>query len=259
MTDLQILIHDEVQLIDWGESRATGPWVKLRLADIQQLEVFRGLDTATAKKTGHIFNMTLSQGDILSVEPDLGIQPGQIACVPESRYGAEAKALRLSSFFRAPDVWKSVGSDAEFHAWVQNQMCIVCGGQDFIEGTGEFMCEAAHVRRAGESGTAYKADYAQVPMCHAHHGIQHQNGELQIYRDFMFLKHNTSKHVTLDQAKDWLDKKRIETVQEWCWETLKTKLGAESWSQIMPVALYDWAVSNDVASYLPREYLTMED
>src|SRR5687768_7143146 len=32
----------------------------------------------------------------------------------KERYGQEAKALRLSAFFRTPAVWGAVGTDAEF-------------------------------------------------------------------------------------------------------------------------------------------------
>jgi hypothetical protein len=64
----KILLHDEVQLLDWGESRSAGPYIKFRLKDPAMLEVFRGMDTATAKKEGHVLNLTVSQGDIASVE-----------------------------------------------------------------------------------------------------------------------------------------------------------------------------------------------
>lgn len=62
----KILLHEEVQLMDWGESRSAGPFVKFRLDDPQLLEIFRGMDTATAKRTGHILNITVSAGDIIA-------------------------------------------------------------------------------------------------------------------------------------------------------------------------------------------------
>lgn len=61
----KVLLHEEVQLMDWGESRSAGPFVKFRLDDPQLLEVFRGMDTASAKRTGHILNITVSEGDII--------------------------------------------------------------------------------------------------------------------------------------------------------------------------------------------------
>lgn len=264
--DLKILLHDEVQLIDFGESRAIGPWIKLRLADIEQLAIFRGLDTATAKKTGHIFNVTLSQGDIIGTATGpitkgkagdrtyggfIGEETGK------ARYGDEARQLAQSSFFRRPEVWAAVGSDLTFQAWVISQPCIICGDGDWVNG--ERYCEPAHVRRSDESGTAFKADYACVPMCNAHHiGIQHQHGETQAYRTYLMNKKGHEQLVTLPQAKDWFDKKRIETVFQWCWETVKAELGYDSWAEVPPPELFRWAmkhkITGDKTLWLPRCY-----
>lgn len=269
MTDnLKILLHDEVQLIDFGESRAIGPWIKLRLADIEQLAIFRGLDTATAKKTGHIFNVTLSQGDIIAEDTRTGEekQASAIRVMDEwcgkfnastRQYGDEARQLAQSSFFRRPEVWAAVGSDLTFQAWVISQPCIICGDGDWVNG--ERYCEPAHVRRSDESGTAFKADYACVPMCNAHHiGIQHQHGETQAYRTYLMNKKGHEQLVTLPQAKDWFDKKRIETVFQWCWETIKAELGYDSWAEVPPPKLLLWATAHDVAGkdgmWMPRCY-----
>jgi len=173
------------------------------------------------------------------------------------QYGAQAKALRLSSFFRTPEVWRAVGSQEDFTEWVQNQGCIVCGMQDYTGmDSGESKCEAAHVRRAGESGTSFKADYALVSMCHEHHRhAQHDHGETKAFREYLRLKNNAPERlVTEAEAKDWFNKKRIETVQAWCWDTLKTKLGYDSWAEISPIVLSDWAEKNAVFHYLPNEY-----
>jgi len=80
--DINILLADEIQLLDFGESRSIGPWIKLRLNDPDQLAVFRGMDTATAKKTGHIMNLVLSQGDIAAMAED-----DRPACRPKSCIG----------------------------------------------------------------------------------------------------------------------------------------------------------------------------
>src|SRR5262245_14745507 len=45
----------------------------------------------------------------------------------------------------------------------------------FVNGEGR--CVAAHVRRASDSGTAYKAAYSCVPLTDAEHRLQHQKGE----------------------------------------------------------------------------------
>lgn len=268
--DLKILLHDEVQLIDFGESRAIGPWIKLRLADIKQLAIFRGLDTATAKKTGHIFNVTLSQGDIIPEDTRTGEekQASAIRAMDEwcekfnastRQYGDEARQLAQSSFFRRPEVWAAVGSDEQFQTWVRVTLpCIVCGDRDFDPDTGIGRCEFAHVRRAGEAGTAYKPEYSGVPMCHNHHDTQHQHGETRAYRAHLLRKNGREQQVTLDQAQDWFDKKRIETVFQWCWETAKEKLGYDSWAEVPPPELFRWAmkhkITGDKTLWLPRCY-----
>ena len=53
----------EAQLLGWGDGRNSGPWIKLRLADPETLDKFRGLDTATAKNTGHLFDLALIETD----------------------------------------------------------------------------------------------------------------------------------------------------------------------------------------------------
>lgn len=60
---VKTILADEVQLLGWGDGRQTGPWIKLRLADPNHLEIFRGLDTATSTKAGHIFDLLLAEND----------------------------------------------------------------------------------------------------------------------------------------------------------------------------------------------------
>ena len=177
-------------------------------------------------------------------------------------YGQQAKELAQSSFFRTPAVWKAVGTVAEFQAWVQQQDCIVCGNQDFPPDTGIGRCEFAHVRRAGEAenqpeaaGTSYKPEYSGVPMCNAHHDLQHQHGETRAYRAHLVSKTGSEQQVTLDQAKDWFNKQRIQHLFKWCWETVKEELGYDSWARVPPRELHDWAEQHGIAQYLPPCYL----
>lgn len=248
VSDLKVIHHDECQLLDWGESRSTGPWVKLRLADTEYLEAFRGLDTATAKKTGHIFNVTITQGDIIADKTD--DWPGDIVNTDgaasdvvydrhkskKSLYGQQAKELRLSSFFRRPEVWRAVGTDQEFLDWLKTQDC--CAAKNYHNGD----IVAAHVRRvANGSGTGIKPEYSAIPLCDEHHQLQHQKGESAV------------------APREWWDKKRIEHLQKWCWETLKTKLGYTSWSDVPPWELLTWAEKVEVSGkdgsmWLPRCY-----
>lgn len=49
----------EVQLADFGESAASGPWSKFRHADHQELDPFRGKDRASRSKAGQRYYMLL--------------------------------------------------------------------------------------------------------------------------------------------------------------------------------------------------------
>lgn len=98
MDPLHILLHGQAQLLDWGESRATGPWVKVRLEDPELLSIFRGMDTASQTKTGHILNITLSEGDIVPAD------------APDAHpYKLQAAMLWKSFFLRTPKVWDALG------------------------------------------------------------------------------------------------------------------------------------------------------
>lgn len=155
--------------------------------------------------------------------------PPATSAVPgvSGRYGEQARLLRLSSFFRTPVVWAAIGTDAHYHAWVVQQPCCADGKHE-----GDVV--GAHVRRiANGSGTAIKPPYSEIPLCHAHHSAQHQRGESAI------------------GGKEWCDKRRIEHVQQWAWETLKAQLGFESWADVPPARLAEWAVAQSVDNYLP--------
>lgn len=147
-------------------------------------------------------------------------------------YGAEAKALRLSSFFRTPDVWRAIGTDAEFLAWLRLQKCCApkgyqCGG-DVV---------AAHVRRVSEgAGTGIKPPYCAVSLCDAHHRIAHQHGDSAL------------------GDREWWDMERVNHVQSWAWESLKTQLKYEHWNQVPPHVLIEWAMQHGVQSLLPGAY-----
>lgn len=150
-----------------------------------------------------------------------------------SPYSLQAKALRLSSFFRAPEVWRAIGNDAQFLAWLRDQKCAYCQAPS----TDEKRTQAAHVRRVSEgAGVAIKPEYCAIPLCHDHHSLQHAKGESAL------------------GGKEWFDKKRIDYVTRWAWEALKQQLGFESWTQVPPEDLNAWANVHGVAAYLPAEY-----
>jgi hypothetical protein len=241
LNQLNILLHDEVQLIDWGESRSLGPFVKLRLNDPELLKTFRGMDTATAKKTGHILNLTLSEGDIIAKpEESTGV------------YGNEARELRLSGFFRRPAVWREIGADAAYQEWTRGQKCIICGDQDWNESTGEGRCIYAHVRRA--SGMAIKPEYSGVPMCKKHHDLQHQSGEGAAFSVYLKVTDPAPGAFSTARAREWFEQKALLNVEEWAWRAVKTELGFDTWKQVPPYRLRVWAHDRELAAHLPQAY-----
>lgn len=154
---------------------------------------------------------------------------------PTSRpYGAQAQTLRLSGFFRTPDVWKAIGTDKQFRAWVATQDCIATSIGEGCSGD----VIAAHVRRIADgAGTGIKPDYACIPLCHGHHTEQHQHGESRL------------------APKEKWDQWRIQTVEKWCWETLRGDLGYAHWYDVPPNILRAWAEHACVDRYLPSAYL----
>lgn len=66
--------------------------------------------------------------------------------------------------------------DQAFRKWIRTQPSCLSGNfSEHVNGEGR--CIAAHVRRAGQSGTAYKAMFSCVPMTDEEHRFQHQHGE----------------------------------------------------------------------------------
>lgn len=155
-------------------------------------------------------------------------------------YGEMAAALRRSGFFRIPEVWRAIGTDDEFRAWVRRQPS-AWSGKFSEEVDGEGRCIAAHVRRAGESGTAYKAEYACIPLTHEEHQAQHDGGESEL------------------GGKEWFDQQRIRTVEAWCWARLKSTLGYSSMGDVPPGEVMAWASEEGVGHYLPALYRNFEE
>lgn len=158
-------------------------------------------------------------------------------------YGREARALKLSGFFRVPEVWKAIGTDEQFREWVQRQPSAWSGASDWVESIGEGRCEAAHVSRIEFGrGIAHKPEYACIPLTHAEHMNHHAKGESVF---------NTPKEL----GRDWMERMRIQYVSDWAWECVKTELGFDSMGNVPPTALLEWAKWHGVDQYLPGEYL----
>lgn len=143
-------------------------------------------------------------------------------------YGEQANRLFKSGFFMAPSVWRAAGKDGDFLAWVRTQKCVICG---------DYPTEAAHVRRiANGSGTAIKPEYSAIPLCHAHHALQHEKGESAI------------------GGKDKVDVWRLRCVSDWAWSAIKNTLCHSSMSNVSPNELRTWAKQHGVDALIPADY-----
>ena len=139
----------------------------------------------------------------------------------KAEYGEQAKALKLSSFFRNPKVWEAVGSDENYCTWLRCQKCANCKSSPVV---------VAHVRRiANGAGIGKKPEYSAIPLCDDCHTDQHSHGESALNID--------------------MDKERIKYLQDWCWEELKTQLGFASWAEVPPTKLFCWATYHKIEKY----------
>lgn len=163
---------------------------------------------------------------------DGGSIPSPTSGAPRHPYGQQAKALRLSSFCRTPAVWKAVGTDKQFLTWLATQPCAAatlgnCSG-DVV---------AAHVRRiANGAGTGIKPEYSAVPLCHAHHSKQHNEGEAALW-----------------DRTVW-DALRIAVLEDFVWAKLHAKFNVDHIYNLEPVKLFAWAKTNNIEKYLPEGY-----
>lgn len=233
MTEIHAL---ECQLLGWKKSTSrSGPSITLLLQDDEDIAFFEALTLAKGKTAGQILDVAfaLNSQDGQSKEADQQQAEEQ---APFAMYGEHAKALYTSSFFRTPQVWKAVGTDAEFLSWIRKQPSAFSREySEYINGEGR--CEAAHVRRvANGSGTAIKPEYSAIPLTKEEHRLQHGKGESTF------------------GGKEFFDRERIRHLHLWCWETLKSKLGFEHWNQVPPKSLYQWAEKHGVNRLLPACY-----
>jgi hypothetical protein len=91
---------------------------------------------------------------------------------------------------------RAKGTDKQFRAFIQRQPSCISGRfSEYVNGEGR--CVAAHVRRAGESGTGHKGEFACVPLTNDEHLEQHQRGESAL------------------ASKEWFDRQRIKYLKMW--------------------------------------------
>ena len=237
-----VVWRNDAQLLGFGESDSAGCWAKFRV-EPEDLTFFRG-------QKGEVFFWKMVESDHL--EEVIHVQEKT-----KGPYGKLAKQLHTCGFFRAPPVWKAVGTDEQYQAFSRTRPCCVTGRFDHDEATGAERTEFAHVRRAGSSGTGYKGKYSGVPLIHEVHLLQHQKGELAAYNLFLKLKGKPPSD-DVQEAKDWFNKKALENVQMWAHKALRDEFNVDSLTKIEPEKILAWAEEKGVTNILPRCYKVMD-
>jgi hypothetical protein len=145
--------------------------------------------------------------------------------------------LWLSSFLRSPVTWKSTGTDEAFLNYLRGQPCAFCNNYNLDE-SGRAGTEAAHVRRiANGAGVGIKPEYSAISLCRDHHRLQHNEGESAL------------------GDNEWWQKKRIQALRAWVWDTMKREIGVESMKQATKQDVWQWADEKKIAYLLPGEFL----
>lgn len=238
--EIEIIHHGDVQLLDFGESRTIGPWIKLRLNDPDDLAVFRGMDTASMKKTGHILSCTLAQGDIAELAQEEKPKP-------KGRHGAFWREMIASGVFRCPPVLEAIGPESAFEDWIRAMPSVISGEFDWDGEKGEGRNQCCHIKVVSEgSGTAEKPPYFAVPMTAAEHAMQHQSG------------YSAVADLPEGEALEWFRKQAEHYRTEWASKRLAEELapGAESRSQVNPDVVRCWFADNELEIYLPAKLRT---
>ncbi|HKJ86911.1 MAG TPA: hypothetical protein VKA48_00120, partial [Gammaproteobacteria bacterium] len=154
---------------------------------------------------------------------------------------------------RAPPVLEALGSDQEYQAWARTQPCVVCGGYDYDPDTGVQQNEFAHVRRANNSGTSLKPEWSGVPMCHQHHHVQHNQGEVAAYLEQPGFPEGDAE-VAVDTVKDWFNSEVSEHLERWAHEKMRSLFEVDHLKHVPPEQIADWFHHHDLAPYLPRRF-----
>jgi hypothetical protein len=110
--------------------------------------------------------------------------------------------------------------------------CLSGTFSEYLE-DGRKLCVAAHVRRAGESGTAFKAPYSCVPMTQTEHLYQHNHGELACL--LKFTRDPQLKATLLNAspveaeriAGEWFDAQVVKYREMW-----RTRTGEAPWEKM---------------------------
>lgn len=152
---------------------------------------------------------------------------------PEYKY---AHYLHQYGFFRNPNVYEVAGTDKMFLEWIRCQPSVVSGGFGKHNDRGEGRNEAAHVRRASNSGVGMKPEYSAVPLTPEEHRLQHQKG-----------------YSALGHDKDWFVRKSVECLEKWCKELVRLEIDKDStsFSEIPINRFMEWFDGSDLEKEIP--------
>ncbi len=152
-------------------------------------------------------------------------------------HGEFARDLVLSGFFNSGKVREYFGGDKAYQDWCRQQRCAL---------TGLTPCEYAHVRRAGDSGTAYKPKYSGIPLTHEAHAYQHQHGEQACIEHYKV----DTKGKT---AKEWFDHLAQNFLRTWLLHELREAVNHDSLTSLAPVEFFTWCRQNDLGDEVPQK------
>jgi hypothetical protein len=118
-------------------------------------------------------------------------------------------------------------TDAQYRSWIQTLPSALDGKSfsEWLPELGEWRNPACHVRRAGESGTGYKAEFSVIPLTHIQHDYQHRYGELACLAKFCRDPEFVGKLKVLSaagaeqMAKDWFTEQKAKYYARWLNET----------------------------------------
>ena len=249
----EMVWRNDGQQLGFGETDTKGGWVKFRV-EPEDLAFFRG------QKDEYFFFRF-----ILSEKVEKIVKAKNKAKKEKGEWGHEVRDLHQSGFFKNPKLWKIIGTDQQYQEFTRKRRCIVSSSYDWDGEKGVERTEFAHVRRAGDSGTAHKPEFSGVPLVHEIHRLQHNGGETAAYDKYLVRRGiDSGGVVTETAAKEWFEKKALENVEKWAHERLLIALNnwnlshgvkqATSLTQVSPSILNSWAESVGLQNNLPKCY-----
>ena len=212
-------------------------------SDKDSISIFEGDEKATKTKKGQRYLCLLFKLN----DDETTDSSYKKKSESKGQYGDLARQLKVSNFFRTPEVWKAIGTDKQYIEWIIQQPSAIkidgkSTGWDYDSNPGinqdkTRCCDPAHYRDSSETGLGIKPEYSVIPLRHEEHLKQTNEGYSSI------------------GGKEWFQRQRMKYIQEWCWITLKEQLGRESWSKISPQLLNSWMINNNISNnILPQAY-----